>query len=65
MNQHKGWTRVMSASDTGALTRSQGVVGRYGEGSGGWSRQPLSSALVVGAVDQGRLHEEVCNQCIF
>ena len=42
-----------------------GAVGRCGEGSGGWSRQPLSYALVVGAVDQGILHEEVCNQCIF
>ena len=30
MNQHKGWTRVMSASDTGALTRSQGRWGDVG-----------------------------------
>lgn len=39
--------------------------GGGGEGSGGWSRQALSSALVVDAVDQEILHEEVCNQLIF
>ena len=59
MNQHKGWSRVMSAGDTGVLTRSPGVVGCRGEGSGGWSRQALSSALMVGAVDWGILHREV------
>lgn len=59
MNQHKGWPRVMSAGDTGALTRSQGAVGRRGEGSGGRSRQALSSALMVGAMNWGILHREV------
>lgn len=39
--------------------------GGGGEGSGGWSRQALSSALVVGAVDQELLHKEVGNQLIF
>lgn len=62
MNQHKGWTRVMRLQATPC---SDTEPGGGGEGSGGWSRQALSSALVVDAVDQRILHEEVCNQLIF